>query len=294
MTPTLRQIEAFRAVTETQSFSRAAARLGMAQPSLSQLIRDLETTLGTRLFDRTTRRVDLTEAGRAFAAPALAALTEIDRAVTTVQDLSALRRGTVTLAAPPLLAATVLPGVLADLGASHPGLTLRIMDLATDGIVAALRAGAADLGLGTFPPGLDGFDRVALLRDRLMVFDRAGAGAPPLRWADLTAGPVITLTRESGIRLLTEVGFETAETPFAPAHEVRQIATALALVRAGLGRAILPAYARAAAPDLQAIPLQDPEIAREITLLTLRDRAPSAAALALRAALRSALRDAAG
>lgn len=291
MSITLRQITAFRTVAELHSFSRAAERLGTSQPALSAVIRDLETALGARLFDRTTRRVDLTEAGAAFAAHALPGLEQIAHAVEQVQDMRALRQGVVRVAAPPLLAATALPRVLADLARSHPGIQVRITDLGTDAIMAQIRAGQADLGLGTFPAGEDGFDRLPVLRDELMGFVAGDDPVQTLDWAALAQGPLITLTRESGIRLLTEVGFETAQAPLRPVHEVHQIGTALALVGAGLGRAVLPAYARAAAAgNVRAVPLSGPVVAREITLITARDRAASPATLAVRGAIRGALR----
>ncbi|SDI36420.1 LysR family transcriptional regulator [Lutimaribacter saemankumensis] len=289
---TLRQIEAFQAVTELSSFSRAAERLGTSQPALSQVIRDLETALGARLFDRTTRRVDLTEAGSAFAAQALAGLEEIGRAVEQVQDLSLLRRGTVRVAAPPLLAATALPQALRKIAAAHPGIEVKITDLGTDAITEHVRNGQADLGLGTFPPGADGFDSMPVLRDELMVFVPRDAEHGPLTWSGLSKLDLITLTRESGIRLLTEVGFETAQVPLRPRHEVHQIGTALALVAGSLGCAVLPAYARAAVGErpIRAVPLTDPVIAREITLITARDRAASAATVAVRGTIRQVLR----
>lgn len=293
---TLRQIEAFRAVTELGSFSRAAERLDTSQPALSQVIRDLESALGTRLFDRTTRRVDLTEAGTAFAASALAGLDEIGRAVEQVQDLRLLRRGTVRVAAPPLLAWTALPRALAEIAENHPGLEVRIADLGTDAIMEQVRGGQADLGLGTFPPGADGFDRLPVLRDELMAFVPSGDGPDRMGWTALAGLDLITLTRESGIRLLTEVGFETAQLPLRPRYEVHQIGTALALVAGGLGCAVLPAYARAAVGTrpIRAVPLTDPVIAREITLITARDRSLSPATVAVRGVIRQVLRAMAG
>ncbi len=83
----LRQIKCFQAVVELGNFSRAAERLHTSQAGISHAIRDLEALLGARLFDRTTRRVELTEAGRVFAAAALPGLAEIERAVDAVHDL---------------------------------------------------------------------------------------------------------------------------------------------------------------------------------------------------------------
>lgn len=295
MKPSLRQLECFQAVADLGSFSRAAERLNTTQPALSQAIRDLETGLGARLFDRTTRRVELTEAGRAFAPAALSALTEIDRAVSNVQDLASLRRGTLRIAAPPLLAGAALPAVIRETAALHPDLTLRIEDLGTDAIVGRVRSGEADLGLGTFHAGEDGVVLTPVLRDRLVAFvaaDHPLAAGAELPWAMLSGQPQVALTRESGLRLLAEVGFESAGLPFRPALEVHQIHTVLSLVeQAGL-IAVLPAYAAAAIHGRAIVtrPLGAPEIAREISLLRARDRAPSPAHVAVAAILTRVLR----
>ncbi len=294
--PTIRQFECFRAVAETGSFSRAAERLGLSQPALSQAVRELEQALGARLFDRTTRRVELTEAGRAFSAIVLPGLDEIDRAVEAVRDLAALRRGLVRIAAPPLLAATLVPAALREVARIHPGIDRRLEDVATDAIVAQLTAGHVELGLATFPPGTDALTLVPVFRDRLSAVVRSDdplAGRDPLRWRDLADRPVVALARESGLRLLTEIGFERAGVPFRAAHEVHQIFTALALV-AELGAvAVLPDYVRAAfhGRPLSARPLTDSVVDRTVALGRLRMRAASPAARAVEATLHRVLRD---
>lgn len=296
MRPSLRQIETFLAVAATGSFSRAAERLGMSQPALSQAVRDLETGLGLRLLDRTTRRVELTAAGTAFRARVAHALDEIDLAARHARDLADLRAGHLRIAAPPLLAAAVLPRAMVRFAAAHPGITFDLADVGTEEMLARLRTGRADLAVGTFPADEPDIDRRPLLRDNLMLFCPPGhpltTGAAPA-WAALAGQPVITLTRDSGIRLLVEIGFERAGLALRPAFEVTQIATALALVTAGLGVAVLPGYARAAeaAQGTAALALAGPPMGREISIAFARDRShpPAAAAFAdhLTAALRA-------
>jgi DNA-binding transcriptional LysR family regulator len=297
MRPTLRQIECFQAVVEHGSFSRAADGMGTTQANLSHAIRDLEQVLGIRLFDRTTRRVDLTEAGRIFAAGALSGLTEIDRAAASVRDLSQLRRGAVRIAAPPLLAAAIMPRLLAEVAVRHPELDLRIEDVSTDSIVDLVASGRADIGIGTFAPGEPGLDSQTALQDRLMAFlapEHHLSALAEVAWSALTGERIIALTRESSIRLLVEIGFEGAGLPFRPALEVHQITTALALAEGGAGVAILPAYSAAAryGRPILARPMCDPAIARDIRIITARDRAASPATVAIRPLLRRALRDA--
>jgi len=288
---TLKQIEAFLAVADSGNFSRAAVRLQSAQPAVSQAVKDLETELGVRLFDRTTRRVELTDAGREFQASAEKIVEDLGHAVTNLNDLAERRRGRIRIAAPPLLAAAVLPEAIAEFRREAPGIDVDLVDASTDEIIDAVRSGRAECGLGTFPPGGDQLERQSLTRDELMLFCHADAplaARDRVAWSDLAGEPLVTLTRGSGIRLLTEVGFETAGIGLVPSHEVSHVTTAVALVEAGLGVAVLPTYALAAARNgaLVGRPLAAPTIAREIQLIHASGRSVSPAVAAFTPILR--------
>lgn len=284
---TLKQIESFLAVADLGNFSRASKRLNVAQPALSQAIKDLEGELAVRLFDRTTRRVELTDAGREFRHSAAKALEELEHAVESVHELAERRRGRLRIAAPPLLAAVVLPQAVAEFRQRFPGISVQIADVGTEQIVESVKSGKADCGLGTFGPAEEGIERVPLVRDSLMLFcDHKSPfnGATAVRWRELDGQPLITLTRDSGIRLLVEVGFEASEIPLRPAYEVGQVTTAIALVEAGLGVAVLPTYALAAARcrKVTGKPLTDPNISREVVMIhaTGRSISPAVSAFA--------------
>ncbi len=282
MAITLRQIKAFLAVAEQRTFTKGAERLHLAQPALSQLVKDLERELGMLLFHRTTRRVELTEAGQEFQTASTKIIEDLDFAVRNVSDLAARKRGRIVVAAPPLLAAVILPRVIADMRDRFPGIHIVPVDTRTDKIVEAVRTGGADCGLGTFAPTEDGIARTPIARDSLMLFcdsDSPFARSATASWKDLRDQALITLTRDSGIRLLVETGCETAGVPLTPAYEVSQITTVLALVEAGLGVAVLPTYARAATlhSRVAARPLLDPEIARDIVMIRARERSATPA-----------------
>lgn len=294
MAITLRQVQAFLAVTEQGTFTKAAERLHMAQPALSQLVRDLERELGIRVLDRTTRRVELTEGGREFHGAALKIVQDLDTAVQNANGLAERRRGRIVVALPPLLAAVIIPPTIAALNAKHPGLQVAIIDARNDLVVDAVRFGKADCGVGTFSALEDNIERSPLARDSLMLFCAKVsrfAGQRGAIWGDLADEPLVTLTRDSGIRLLVEVGYETAEIALKPAYEVSQITTALALVAAGLGIAVLPTYARAIAPaGVIAMPLSQPSITREIVMIRPSGRSTSPALAAFETVLRRNVR----
>lgn len=293
---TLRQIQGFLAVAETGAFTKAAARLRIAQPALSQLVRELERDLNIRLFDRTTRRVELTEGGREFQRAALKLMQDLDLAVAGARNLAARRQGRIIVAAPPFLAATILPRAIVRLQSDYPGLQVIILDINTAAILDAVRSGKADYGFGTFPASEEDLDRIRLSRDRLMLFcplDHRLARRKKIRWNALAGEPLIALTRDSGIRLLGELGYEGAKIPLRISHQVSQISTALALAGAGQGITIMPSYVRpeAARQRLASVPLFDPLVSRDIELVRARDRSHTPAGLAFAEVLRACIRN---
>lgn len=295
MAITIRQIQAFRALAELGTFTKAAERLHIAQPALSLLIRDLEGELGIRLLDRTTRRVELTAAGREFEASAARILGELEIALQNASSLAKRERGRISVAAPPLLAAVVLPKAIAALKKGFPGLHVSILDARNDLVADAVRLGKADCGIGTFSALEDSIDQTPISRDELMLFCSPKAtlgGEPRVSWAELENETLITLTRDSAIRVLVEVGFESAQIPFRPSYEVAQITTALALVECDLGVAVLPTYARAvASAQIVSRPLSEPTIARDIVMIRPSGRSMSPALAAFEGLLRRFVRE---
>lgn len=284
MNITLRQIQAFKTVAEFGSFTRAAERLKVAQPALSLSIRELERELSLRLFDRTTRRVELTGAGREFLQSADKLLADLDRAVRDARDLSEMKRGRIVVAAPPLLAAMIVPAAIAEYNAAHPGIDVGLVDARNDQILDRLRAGEADLAIGTFDERADGIRREVLAQDTLALFcapSSALAKKRRVRWADLDARKLIMLTRDSSIRVLTERALPQAgHDPGKPLYEVSQMTTAVMLAEAGLGVTVLPAYAWSFARGRAVVsrPLTDPQVTRNIYLIQPDGRSLSPAA----------------
>jgi DNA-binding transcriptional LysR family regulator len=282
MNITLRQIRAFLTVAEFGSFTRAAERLHIAQPALSQHVRELESELGVRLLDRTTRRVELTEAGREFRNAAAKIVDDLENAARNAHELAERKRGKVTVAAPPLLSAGILPWAIADFRRQYPGIQVSVLEARADEIVEHVRSGSADCGFGTFRSGEDGIDATPLTTDSLALFCASSsplADKKRMTWNELANLPLLTLTRDSGIRLLVEFGFEAAQIPLNPAYEVSYVTTALAMVEAGLGVAVLPTYALIAARKtaVTAVPLVKPVITRDVVLITQTGRSQSPA-----------------
>jgi DNA-binding transcriptional LysR family regulator len=283
MNITLRQLHGFRMVAELGSFTRAAQRLKIAQPALSLGVRDLESELNLRLFDRTTRKVELTVAGRDFLKSVDKLITDLETAVKNAQDWNERKRGRFAIAAPPFLAAMIIPTAIAEYKAAFPAIDVRLIDAQTDVIVEKVRSGDADFGVGTFSDSEEGIRPEILFKDTLMAWGSprlATMRSSRLTWRDLRQAPLIALTRESGIRQLMDQAFEKAGQLPRPIYEVSHVTTAVMLVEAGLGISILPSYAWGFAKtfDIVAKPLFEPTVSREVTIIRSSSRSLSPAA----------------
>jgi DNA-binding transcriptional LysR family regulator len=283
MNVTLRQLQAFLAVAETNSFSRAATQLNAAQSRVSILIRDLEAALGVRLFDRTTRRMEVTAAGREFHSQAGKVMADLRHAIEDTHALGQRKRGRLTVAAPPLLMEAIIPRLLVPFKRDFPGVRVIMMDARNERIIQAVKAGEADVGIGTFTRDEDGLVRTSITHDTLMLFSPRGHALAALdrpRWRDLQGTPLITLTPHSGIRHLVEYGSKVARIEIMPAYEVGLVTTALALVEVGLGVTVLPSNAMPAARgrSIVARPLTHPKVSRDINMISRHGRSLSPAA----------------
>ncbi|WP_083749132.1 LysR family transcriptional regulator [Pelomonas sp. KK5] len=294
----LKQLRGFAAVAVEGSFTRAAGQLFLSQSALSALIRTLEAELGLKLFDRTTRRLELTEAARELLPAVQRLLADLDRVASDMRDVALRRRGRVRLGTTPLLAASLIPGLMQSFAAAYPDIELSLLDAGADQLLAALRGGELDLVLATFDAPEPDIEAEPLLRDPMVAVcrrDHPLASRSPLRWADLRDQPLLLLREGSGLRALVERCFAPIGGCPKPAMELGQVTTAMAMAAAGMGVAILPAYAlRVSAigglAELAGLPLQAPAAAREVSLAQLAQRSLSPAAQAMREHLREHLR----
>ena len=279
-----RQLDAFIALAEQRSFTRAAALCHLSQPAFSALIRALEDDLGLRLFDRSTRHVDLTGAGQNFLEAARRIRTEIDTALTSMRDAATLQRGRVAVALLPSLAAGWLPGVLATYRAAHPGIELEITDVLSEPCIEQVAAGKADFALAAIRADTPALQAEPFCRDDFHLVcrkDHPLVQAPDLALPDLAAWPFIHLARTSSVRQYLEAAFHPQA--MNTLMEVEQLATVMGMVRAGLGISVVPALSlfHFKQPGLVTRPLALPGLVRHIYLVRRRDRSLSVAAQAL-------------
>ncbi len=283
MNVTLRQLRAFLAVARTGSFTLAAESLYITQSALSGLMKELEQTLGTRLVDRSTRRVYLTEIGAQLYPLLDATLQDLDDVLARVLDPHAMQSGVVRIAASQLLASTLLPELIAAYQAQHPGNSVKLVDTPVESVMARVFAGEVELGIGPEREPNSDITSTRLFDGPFMaVFPPSHplAGLGQLRWTDLAGHPVITLQGQFTERLTLDLRAAAPTLAFAPATEVAYMSTALSMAKAGLGVALCIPYAASLVElhGLQMSLIEEPEIRRGFDVFTRRGRSLSPAA----------------
>lgn len=276
-----RQLRAFLALADERNFTRAAAALHLSQPAFSALVRQLEDSMGIRLFDRSTRSVALSAEGAEFEPAARRLLQEIEAALESVSDRAARRRGRISVALLPSLAADWLPAVLAGFQARYPGIEMQVADVLSEPCIEAVRAGRADFALAAIRADTPELQARRFCSDGFHLVCPPGhalASLPSVRLKDVLPYPFIHLSRTSSVRQYIEATIHPQ--PLRGVMEVDQLATVAGMVRAGLGISIVPALSLYAftAPGLLTRPLRWPGLTRHIYLVRPRERSLSAAA----------------
>lgn len=246
----LRHLRYFAAVAETCHFGQAAQRLHVAQPALSQAIRQLEAELDVTLFNRTTRQVSLTPAGEFLQAEAARVLGAVDDSIRGVRRIAAGQRGLLRLGLTGTAAFSHLPRIARVVKQELPGVALEIQaDLLTPAQCEALRTGSLDLGVLRPPAVGEGLSLRTIEVEQLVLAvpaDHRLAVEPVISMTDLRNEPFIaygnrdSAVNEAVLRSCRQAGFVPHRE-----HEAPGTAVLLALVAAGLGVAVVPGSVRA-------------------------------------------------
>jgi LysR family transcriptional regulator, carnitine catabolism transcriptional activator len=284
MRVTLRQIEGFLAAADTLSFSRAAQKLHVTQSAFSQLVREMEIALDVRLFDRTTRTVALTDAGRSLMLKMRSGVMAIEEACMDALAISRVEKGHLSVAALPSVACGYLTQALGDLRRRHPGVTAALLEAQNPDLLAMVLDGQVEFSVCAQVPAPTELVFDALFTEELVVVvptDHPLAGKPRQGWKKLTRVPLILMSHHSSTRRTIAEALLKTGLPDKPAYEVASLQTAIAMVRAGMGAAIMPltALLEMNLDGLATCMLTGPVPTRRIAVCHRRDRAVSAAAL---------------
>jgi DNA-binding transcriptional LysR family regulator len=269
----LRQLAYFVAVAEERNFTRAAQRIPIAQPAISQQIRRLEAELGERLFLRDRRGIRLTPAGQALLPHARTTLDAAEGGRDAVAALGGLLTGRLVVGLVHPLPDRRFPRLLGAFHRAHPHIELTLIEDQTDALLAGLASGelhAALIGQGRYdrPPPDTAWLLVA--REPVVVAVHpahrlAGRGQVPLR--ALRTEPMVTLTQASKLRSTLETACQAAG--FAPriVAETSDLGVMVELAAEQLGVAVLPASGLAGAAELVQLRLTHPKLDRRLLLV---------------------------
>jgi LysR family transcriptional regulator, carnitine catabolism transcriptional activator len=287
-----RQLAAVQAVAEYRSFIAAAAHLGISQPALTLSIKRLEQTLGLPLFQRTTRQVTTTAAGREFVAMSERVFNDLKIGMRSLHELTGRRRGQVIVSS---LIPVNMSSVIADYVKQFPGVEIHLREGFQDDVKDDVRSGLADFGIGDLSDLPASHLTETLGVETLAVVlrhDHPLARKRQIEFNSLKGVALVSFRVGSGSRRLLDAAATAAGFMLHHSVTVGLPFTLLNLVAGGAGIAIVPAHAPPRAADRKLVwrPLVRPQLSNEIGIIRLRDRELSPAAAGLLALARERLR----
>ena len=278
----LRTLRAFVVLAEEQHFHRAAERLFIAQPALSQTIKRLEKQLHVALFIRTTRSVELTDPGRVLLTEARQVLAAADRALSAVRHAASGELGTVRIGFVASAALGLVPTILLAVQQRWPRLELELVEATTGEQLTALRSGELDIGIAREAHPSPGLLITPLVEERLVAAVPAGhhlADQGRIALRDLRDEVFIAPPRGATPLLSDHISALCAAAGFRQtiAHEALQFPTILGLVAANTGIAIVPEAMRVLRlPGLSYLGLTDERATSQLSVITTTIRSETA------------------
>lgn len=283
MNISLRQLRAFVAVARHGSFTEAARDIHLTQSALSLLVKELEEDLGLRLFDRTTRKVSLSQAGEEFFPLAERILDDLRMAVRNATDRAMLKRGVVRVCAPQIVACTLLPEAIAAYRERYPDIAVRLVDTLLDTMLNPVMGGEADFALGPDLGHDDFLAKTRLFKSPHVVWcrpDHPLAAHREVAWDALEAYPLVATGNDFATRVLPLLRERRPQLQLRVAHDAAFVTTGFGLVAAGLGINVGPDYIGPLARSFQLtqVRLRAPVVSSEVSVFHRRDRPLSPAA----------------
>jgi DNA-binding transcriptional LysR family regulator len=281
MAVNLKLIATFLSVAQHSSFRKAAEELNRSLPAVSMQIKQLEEQLGLPLFQRTTRKVELTRDGVQLLISARRAIAELDGGLMRLQLSAEIQQGHLPIACVPTVSSTRLPKILTAYARKYPGVTVHVRELAQNALIDAVRHREVDFAVGAaaerhreldFAPVFTD-DYYALLPRGSRTGGRSGI---PLR--ELAKMPLLKLHGATAFRDHIERAMEAAGLAFESNYEFMHVNTMIAMAEAGLGVAVLPGVGIPSGTRLKAVRVTEPRLSRTIGILTVRGHQFSPAA----------------
>ena len=246
MNVSLRQLRVFVAVAESSSFSRAADALALTQPAVSRNVTDLEQAMGLQLLHRTTREVELTEAGRLLLGNVSRVLEDLDACLQEVRGLATQRKGRVKVASSPTLSAHLLPQCIARGKQQMPDVNIQLLDRIQSDVLLSVRSGEVDFGVVIDPSEKQNLDAQTIVAEPFCLVCLSShrlARKKEVHWADLAGQPLVLLDHASGSRRLIDAALQAHGAAASVVQDVGHTATIYSMVQQGLGLSVVPRLA---------------------------------------------------
>lgn len=277
MNITFRQLKAFTSVARHKSFTKAADELHLTQSSLSGLIKEMERHIDTRLFDRTTRQIHLSDAGERILPHALRVLHDMQLLGNEIADLKDFHQGKVRIAAPQQLAASAMPELIRQFKLTYPDIQVNLIDCSIEDVINQVQILDADLGIGPeYPFSADVVANELFTSPFCLVLrpDHPLADRQKLTWCDLGENDLITLQEPFAKQIADELPLDISSRLFRSDYEVNFLSTALGMVKMGLGITVALSYADAWVKEqgLVMVPISEPVISRKFLLYKNKHR----------------------
>jgi DNA-binding transcriptional LysR family regulator len=285
MNVTLRQLRVFIAVARRRNFSRAGDEIGLTQSAVSRCIRELESEIGLKLIDRTTREVQLTDVGANLIGSVSRLLGDLDAALREIREIGEQRRGRVVVAASPTISCRLMPIAVARCEEQFPFINLILRDDVQSDVMRKVKSGEVDFGVVIGPQALDDLASEHLMTDSFCLVcrnDHALAQRETVGWAELEGVRLVMLDYASGSRPIIDRILREYAVNADVVQELGHSATVFGLVEAGIGVSVLPSLALPLPTDSAlVVRALVPRAERTVALVRRRDRSLSPAAEAV-------------
>jgi DNA-binding transcriptional LysR family regulator len=269
-------LQAFVSIAECGSFQQAAAHLNLSQSALSHRMKKFEEYFGVKLMMRTTRQVTLTPAGVDLLPKALRIMSDVENSLGKLLEYSATKQEHLTIGCIPTLASHYLPNLLNTFGKKHPDITVKIYDNSATEIGAFVESGAAEFAITILAIKRSDMEVRPLLKEPFVLVAPAThplASREFAQWSDLEGIPLVRINSQAGNRSLIDDALRDRNEHLLWRYEVQRVSTAINMVLAGNGLAVVPGLtiARMHTSSLSTVPLRNPSINREIGIMFKRE-----------------------
>ncbi len=293
----------FLAVAEHSSFRKAAEQMFLSMPAVSMQIKQLEEQLGVALFQRTTRKVELTREGEQLMISARKAVAELESGLAGIQQTADVQHGHLSFGCVPTVAGSLLPRVLLEFAKKYPGITVNVRELSHRELVEAVRRREVDFGIGPIPEKKGELEFAPVFVDEYMALlpkahetsaGKAGMTAntklgtstavrssDSITLRELSKLPLLTLWTSTLFREHMDAALQSSGLQPQRNYEFTHVSTLVAMAEAGLGVAVLPGVAVPAKTKLRAMRITSPALTRTVGIVTIRGHSLSPAAARL-------------